>query len=92
MNLSYLGLALRARKLTIGRYATINGCKRKQVKLILFARDASDKLQNEIGIFSVPMQIVNDANKIMLGKMINRHEVAVIGICDDHFVKAILQK
>ena len=46
--LSYLGLALRAGKLTIGRYATINGCKNKKVRLVLFAHDASEKLQREI--------------------------------------------
>ena len=82
-----LGFANRAGKLAIGKSAVISSIKKEKVLLVLFANDASEKLENDIGdVKSVQMQ---DISKDDLGKALGRNEVAIIGVCDANFYKSM---
>ena len=87
---SYLGFARRARTIVIGRTAVMAGCKRGDVKLILFASDASGKMIRSFENVKVPSGKLNNVNKLMLGQMMQRHEVAIVGLCDTQLARAIL--
>jgi len=87
--LNLLGLANRAGKLEIGRYATFDAMKHKRARLIIVAEDASLKIYQMIDELNKKITILKFSDKEKLGKFLGRKEVSVVCICDKHFASAI---
>jgi len=87
--LNLLGLANRAGKLEIGRYATFEAIKHKRALLIIIAKNASLKIFEMIDELNKQITILKFSDKDTLGKFLGRKEVSVVCICDKHFASAI---
>ncbi|WP_337442929.1 L7Ae/L30e/S12e/Gadd45 family ribosomal protein [Alkalibacillus haloalkaliphilus] len=66
--LNLLGLAFRARKITLGEESIINAIRSHQAKLVIIAGDASQnttkKLTDKCRSYNVPFRIVDDRNTL----------------------------
>jgi len=86
-----LGLAHRAGKLTLGRYAVIKAIRQQRAKLIILAHDASEKMISEIRTVDPQCKMIRYGEKDDLGNILGRAELAVIAICDQQFAQGILK-
>jgi ribosomal protein L7Ae-like RNA K-turn-binding protein len=85
-----LGLAKKAGALCIGRKATEEQLTRKNVALLLFARNSSTTLQVKlIKKFSPVNHRKLDLTTDALGKVLGRKEIAVLGVCNTHLAREI---
>ena len=89
-----LNLAQRPRKLAIGSSAVEANLKKKNVSLLLLSEDAGAnlerKLQNQINTLELKCPIIPFLTKAELGEMLNRPDVAVVGVLDKDFANGIL--
>ena len=88
-----IGLAMRARKVTIGTEITINGVRNSKVKLVLLASNASKntkKLVNDkCKTYNVDVIIVDGD---LMSNAIGKNNVKVLGIIDDGFRQLVLNQ
>lgn len=84
-----IGLAQRARKLAIGRYAVIQAVKSDEAQLVILAEDASQKLNNELDAINPDVKKVVHSTKHKLGALLGRKELALIAVCDVNFAREI---
>ncbi len=85
--ISLIGFANKAGKTALGRTAALH---KKNIHLLVLATDASQKLVNELKQSLGPLPpIVYAADKNRLGQICGREQLAVIGICDPEFARAI---
>jgi len=86
-----LGIAAKAGKIMSGYDSVLDGIRRKQIKLVIVAHDASEKTIKEITFvcekFNIPLLVLGtiEENSHAIGKK-NR---AIIGIADLGFAKQI---
>ena len=90
---SLLGLALRARKLAIGASAVEAGLRKDSIYMILLAEDAGSAIGRKIRALleqtSTECPVLPYLAKRELGVMLNRTEVAVLGVLDKSFASGI---
>ena len=83
----HLGLAYRARKLTIGTQMTIESMRNQQVYLVLLASDASDltkkKILDKAHFYHV--KVIEDMSTKQLSDAIGKLGIKVIGVTDRGF-------
>lgn len=91
-----LGLAHRARRLTLGSTATLSGLDRGRVHLVIVAtdvgRNTETKIRRRAASAGVPFCRV--ASKNGLGAILGRNELGVVGVTDPSFagsLKGILE-
>lgn len=91
---SYIGFAVRARKVVFGKErirAYIRSPREK--KLIVIAEDASERTKRDVTLRcerkKVPYVVM--FKKEELGRLLGKPEVSVIGIEEDNLVTAILE-
>ncbi len=97
-----LGLARRARAITIGMDATLAALTKATVKTILVANDIGknslkrisknvDTLETDMNLEkgSIPLIAFSDAEQ--LGRILNKETVSIIGIIDEGFAQGILK-
>jgi ribosomal protein L7Ae-like RNA K-turn-binding protein len=91
--LSLIGLANKAGKIAVGRYATASMLHGHKAQLILFAHDAPEILVTKmLSRVKKNMTIAKSSiPKVQLGKILGREEVAVISISDFQFASAIIK-
>ena len=88
-----LGIAAKAGKIISGFDAIQDGVKRKQVNLIIVAKETSEKTQKEMRFicdkYGIPLIVFGniEGNSHAIGKK-NR---ALIGICDEGLSKKFLE-
>ncbi|WP_188205846.1 L7Ae/L30e/S12e/Gadd45 family ribosomal protein [Alkalibacillus aidingensis] len=91
--LNLLGLAFRARKITLGEPAIIEDIRSKQAKLILIANDASSntkkKLIDKSRSYHVPYFIVDDRQTI--SQAIGQEGRVAVAIKDVGFAEKLKQ-
>ncbi len=87
-----LGFARKARKLTIGRKATIKALKKGKVRLILLARDAGKSICRELLKYSQEAKInaISICSKRELGKAIGRENCSVLGLMDWRMAQEVM--
>lgn len=85
--ITLLGFANKAGKLAIGRSAVQAAHFKNKVHAALVATDASGKI--EVLVDDVNKETFRCCTKDELGKILGRNEVAIIGILDQGFAKAI---
>ena len=88
--LSFLGIAVRARKFISGTELTINGIRSGEVKLVIMATDCSARtkkdLHNKASYYNVPVVDTISSNDI---KMAIGKDRKVMGITDYGFAKRL---
>ncbi|MDQ0350664.1 ribosomal protein L7Ae-like RNA K-turn-binding protein [Alkalibacillus filiformis] len=91
--LNLLGLAFRARKLTLGEEAIIDAIRSQQAHLVIIAGDASQnttkKLTDKCCSYDVPFRIVDDRNT--LSQAIGKQGRVAIAINDEGFSNKFMQ-
>lgn len=90
-----LGLANRARKITLGTENTINSIRANKVKLVLLANDASDntkkKVNDKCNYYKVKVvELFN--SKEMSSSLGKRSNIMVVGITDQGFSNLLLNQ
>lgn len=89
--LSFLGLAMRAGQLVTGEEQVITSMRKKQVKLVILAQDASPntakKVTDKAKTYQVP--VLTLASREHLGRAIGKGERVVIGVLDTGFANQI---
>jgi len=86
-----LGMAMRARMLTLGLTATLKAIEGNKVHLVVLAADIGDNSRSKIKasaeIHHIPMRVIGTRDE--LGRCFGRNEVGVIGVEDDGFAKSL---
>ena len=90
--LNALGLAYRARKISIGIDVICNNIKNGKTKLVIISNEASNntkkKINNCVSYYNIPIDELNISMK-ELGSCIGKSDIACIAILDESFVKLI---
>lgn len=88
-----LGLATRAGKMTFGAEATKEAILKRKVKLVIVAKDASERTKLKFleisNVNNIPIYIVMNIDD--LSKSIGKKNKAVVGLMDFNFSKAIIK-
>lgn len=89
--LNLVGLAYRARKVSLGVDTIVNDIQQKRVHFVLMATDieknSKKDLTNKCHSYDVPYGEV--ANRQLLGKAIGKQARVAIGIVDEGFAKKL---
>ena len=87
--LGLIGLSARARKISYGADSVEIQLKKKKVKLIIVAEDASDRTKNKFiklsNEYNVPIIILSEIDEI--SKTIGKSNKAIIGIEEENISK-----
>ena len=94
---SLIGFATKARKLTVGTeitVETVRSGKKNGVYLMLYASDASENTKKRVrdcgAYHKVPVRELKETSDQLSQIMGKLHAVAVIGVADEGFAKAII--
>ena len=86
-----LGLAVRKRAVAFGRTACRRAAERANLHLVLVAMDAGASALRDSALPAsvriVPVQL----NKVELGQLVGRAELALLGITDPHLSAGLLE-
>lgn len=89
--LGLIGLSAKARKISYGADSVEIQLKKKKVKLIIVAEDASDRTKNKFiklsNEYNVPIIILSEIDEI--SKTIGKSNKAIIGIEEENISKEI---
>lgn len=89
-----IGLAHRARKITIGTEMTIDSLRKKNVYVIILANDASSltqkKVRDKAKTYETP--IIDDLNSLEISNALGRTDIKVIGITDKGFSQLLIDQ
>ncbi|GAA0461578.1 YlxQ family RNA-binding protein [Alkalibacillus silvisoli] len=92
--LNLLGLAFRARKLTLGEEAIVESVRTNEAKLVLLSKDASNntvkKLTDKCKSFNVSYYIVDD-DRQTLSKAIGKQGRVAVAVNDEGFANKLKQ-
>ncbi|SDB89043.1 Ribosomal protein L7Ae [Pelagirhabdus alkalitolerans] len=87
--LNLLGLATRARKISLGEEQILKDIKRKQAKLVLIASDTGyqthKRLTDKCTFYNIPYRIVTD--RLTLSAAIGKADRVAIAVNDEGFAK-----
>ncbi|SEP58435.1 L7Ae/L30e/S12e/Gadd45 family ribosomal protein [Piscibacillus halophilus] len=91
--LNLLGLAFRAKKVSLGEENIIQDIRSKQATLVLIASDASEntkkKLTDKCQSYEVPYRVVGTRDEI--SHALGKHDRVAAAIKDEGFTKKFLQ-
>ncbi len=87
-----IGLAYRARKVTVGTELTIQALRNGQVFLILLATDASDLTKKKIydKSKSYAVEVIEKYSSLELSQSIGKQDIKVIGLTDRGFAQLLM--
>ncbi len=88
-----LGLARRAGKIVFGTEACLQGVKRKNIKLLIVAKDAAERTKTKFSQLCKEnnIQLLEILNIEEISKSIGSANKAIIGIKDINFSKEIIK-
>lgn len=90
--LNFLGLAMRAGKVKTGESVILTEVKKRRLKLVLIASDASESTKNNIinkcNSYQTPYRIVSNRNDI--GDALGKGARVNVGITDQGFAKKLM--
>jgi ribosomal protein L7Ae-like RNA K-turn-binding protein len=87
-----LGLAYRAKKITLGADETIKAISKNKIVLVLLASDASENTIKKITdkCYFYKVELSQSFNSIELSSALGKNNIKVIGIKDEGFKNIIL--
>lgn len=88
---NFMGLAMRARKLTTGEELVINEIRKNKVRLVIVSSDASANTKKNITnkCHSYRVKCVEFGTRYELGYAIGKDERVIIGVTDTGFAKKL---
>lgn len=93
--MSMLGLARRAGKLSMGHDMVLEAIKKKKAKLLIFANNASERLEEEIGrsadLFAPELPCVRIKESIDEIHFLLGYKAGVITVNDTNFADRIIE-
>jgi ribosomal protein L7Ae-like RNA K-turn-binding protein len=91
--LSYLGLSLRAGKLSVGDENALKAIRSGEAKLVLVANDASNKTKKKFAdkcsFYKVPL--LECCSRAEMGRSIGKEERVVVAITDNGMAQLIVK-
>jgi ribosomal protein L7Ae-like RNA K-turn-binding protein len=89
-----IGLALRARKLTVGTELTINELRRGKIYLIILASDASSNTIKKVTdkAKSYQTEVIMELTSDEISKALGKNDIKVIGITDRGFSQLLMDQ
>ncbi|WP_418790183.1 L7Ae/L30e/S12e/Gadd45 family ribosomal protein [Phosphitispora sp. TUW77] len=89
----FLGLAQRAGKAQSGETAAEAMIKKEKARLVILARDASDKTKRHFTVMACSHKIkcIEAGEKMLLGMALGRSPRSVVVITDDNFASRLHQ-
>lgn len=90
----HLGLAYRARKVTIGTEMTIERLRSKEVSLIILAKDASTATKKKIydKAKTYEADVIEPLDALQMSNAIGKKDIKVIGITDQGFKRLMMNE
>lgn len=89
-----IGLAYRARKITIGTEMTLDSLRKKKLYAIILANDASQltqkKVRDKAKTYETP--VLDDLDSLTLSNAIGKTDIKVIGITDKGFSQLLIDQ
>ena len=89
-----IGLAYRARKITIGTEMTIEKLRKKQLYAIILANDASSltqkKVRDKAKTYETP--VLDSLNSLSISNAIGKTDIKVLGVTDKGFSKLLMDQ
>jgi ribosomal protein L7Ae-like RNA K-turn-binding protein len=89
-----LGLAYRARKVTVGADMTVTGARNGKVGLILLATDASNttkkKIYDKAKFYQV--EVIEELNSFEISNALGKDDIKVVGITDRGFSQLLMNQ
>ncbi|HZL86404.1 MAG TPA: 50S ribosomal protein L7ae [Candidatus Krumholzibacteria bacterium] len=85
-----LGLAMRGRKLALGRAACRQAAGERRLALVLIARDAGASAERDGAADRATECLRLGLDKQQLGSMVGRDSVAILGVLDPHLASGLL--
>lgn len=90
--LNFIGLAMRARKVKSGESVILTEIKKRNLKLVIIASNASEStarnIKNKCDYYHVPLRVVG--TKEQLGHALGKNERVNIGIIDTGFANKLV--
>lgn len=90
---SFLGLAMRGRRLVSGEYQTLEAIRKNEAKLVLIAEDSSDNTKklftDKCTFYHVP--VWEFGKKEDLGRAIGKDLRSSLAVCDDGLAASIVK-
>lgn len=89
-----IGLAYRARKVTVGTEITLTKLRNGQVFLMILATDASDLTKKKVrdkGNF-YKIEIIESLSSLEISQAIGKNDIKVIGITDRGFSQLLMNE
>lgn len=89
-----LGLAFRARKITVGTEMSIQALRNGQVFLMILATDASDLTKKKVYDKSKTyhVEVIESLSSIEISQAIGKKDIKVIGITDKGFSQLLMNE
>ena len=85
-----IGLAMRGRKVALGRAACRQAAALRRLHLVLIARDAGVNAERDGAAGRATECVRLDLDKQQLGSMVGRDSVAILGVLDPHLATGLL--
>lgn len=89
-----IGLAFRARKVTIGTELTIEKLRHGELHVIILASDASDNTKKKVHdkAKTYSCDIIEDLTSENISNALGKHDIKVIGITDRGFSQLLMNE
>jgi ribosomal protein L7Ae-like RNA K-turn-binding protein len=89
-----IGLAMRARKISIGTDMTLDQVRKGQVYLIVLAKDASSNTKKKVTDKAKTYQVdvIESMTSLALSNAIGKKDIKVIGIMDKGFKHLLMSE
>lgn len=92
--LKMIGLAVRARQISMGASICINDIKKNRIKLLIIAIDCSENTKKKVltAAYNKNIELIETFSKKQLGSITGKGEMSVVGIKDYNFAIGIKDK
>jgi ribosomal protein L7Ae-like RNA K-turn-binding protein len=89
-----IGLALRARKVTVGTDVTMTSLRNKKVLLIILATDASNTTKKKVydKAKTYETEVIEELTSFEISNALGKDDIKVIGITDRGFSQLLMDK
>lgn len=91
---SIIGLALRARKVSVGTDVTLTSLRNKKVLLIILATDASNTTKKKVydKAKTYEVEVIEELTSFEISNALGKDDIKVIGITDRGFSQLLMDK
>ena len=90
---NFIGIAQKAGKIKSGDLNVLTALSKQEVKLIILANDVAESVKKELKKYNTSeIPVIVFADKIQLGEIIGKSPRGMLGITDEGFAAALIDK